>query len=234
MNAAQSGRQDGARGRGRHLLLLAVSVLVPALTSAASVSVKVVDGRGKPVSGTVVELFGVDPAQTDHRYVVDQQQKQFVPHVSVIPSGASVWFPNSDDIRHHVYSFSPARRFELKLYSGTPADPVGFPDTGMVALGCNIHDAMVGFIYVTDAPRYQVADNRGRVDFDGVSASGPVRLAVRHPWRNEQLPVTRSVSRRELETNTIIEMKIDDLGPDPRNRRAQPDNPFIRENPFAN
>jgi plastocyanin len=230
MNAAQTGRQ----GRGKHFLLFACMVLAPVLASAASVSVRVVDSQGNPVSGTVVELFGVEAAPQDHRYVVDQQQKQFVPHVSVIPSGASVWFPNSDDIRHHVYSFSPARRFELKLYSGTPADPVGFPDTGMVALGCNIHDGMVGFIYVSDAPRYQVSDNRGRVDFDRVSASGPVRLAVRHPWRNEQLPVTRSVSRRELETNTIIEMKIDGLGPDPRKRRAQPDNPFVRENPFAN
>ena len=78
-------------------------------------------------------------------------------------SGTSVAFPNSDNIRHHVYSFSLAKRFELRLYQGTQSAPVVFDSPGVVVLGCNIHDWMVGYIYVTDDSRFAVSDEHGRV-----------------------------------------------------------------------
>jgi plastocyanin len=83
-----------------------------------------------------------------------QQKKQFVPEVLVVPVGSEVRFPNHDTVRHHVYSFSPAKKFELKLYTGTPANPVLFDRPGVVVLGCNIHDQMVGWILVVDTPYY--------------------------------------------------------------------------------
>ncbi len=83
---------------------------------------------------------------------VDQVDKQFVPYVKVVFVGAKVGFPNSDRIRHQVYSFSPAKKFELPLYGGTDAPPVVFDKPGVVVLGCNIHDWMIGYIYVSETP----------------------------------------------------------------------------------
>ena len=86
------------------------------------------------------------------REIVDQINLEFVPHVKPVVVGSPVYFPNKDDVRHHVYSFSPAKRFELPLYSGTPAAPVVFDRPGIVAIGCNIHDWMLGYIYVAETP----------------------------------------------------------------------------------
>ena len=110
-----------------------------------------------------------------------QQGKQFLPDVLVVPVGTSVHFPNRDSVRHHVYSFSPAKKFELKLYTGTPANPVVFERAGVVTLGCNIHDRMVGWIVVVDTPYYaQAAEGTGQVQINGVPA-GNYKLRVWHP-----------------------------------------------------
>ena len=104
-----------------------------------------------------------------------QQGKQFLPDVLVVPVGTSVHFPNRDSVRHHVYSFSPAKKFELKLYTGTPANPVVFDRAGVVTLGCNIHDRMVGWIVVVDTPYYaQAAEGAGQdqpLVLDGLDAT---------------------------------------------------------------
>ena len=114
-----------------------------------------------------------------------QQKKQFVPEVLVVPVGSEVRFPNHDTVRHHVYSFSPAKKFELKLYTGTPANPVLFDRPGVVVLGCNIHDQMVGWILVLDTPYYaQTAAATGKAQIDNVPA-GSYRLRT---WHN-RLPV---------------------------------------------
>ncbi len=97
-------------------------------------------------------------------------------------SASYVQFPNKDNIRHHVYSFSAARKFELPLYSGTPAQPVLFDKVGVVKLGCNIHDWMIGYIYVTETPYFGKSNAEGRVDMDPAAAralSG-TRLASAH------------------------------------------------------
>ena len=80
--------------------------------------------------------------------VMDQVNKQFLPELLIVQQGQLVNFPNSDNIRHNVYSFSSAKSFQLKLYSGQPKEPIIFDTQGVVVLGCNIHDSMVGYIYV--------------------------------------------------------------------------------------
>ena len=87
--------------------------------------------------------------------VMDQKNRMFIPHVLAVQTGTAVRFPNSDDIRHHVYSFSPAKPFQLPLYKGTPANPVVFDAPGVVTLGCNIHDQMSAFIVVVDTPYFE-------------------------------------------------------------------------------
>ena len=94
--------------------------------------------------------------------------------------GTAVIFPNSDNIRHHVYSFSPAKRFELPLYSGVPAEPVVFDKVGFVTLGCNIHDWMIAYIAVLPTPYFQVTRGDGRAVLKDLPA-GQYTVQVWHP-----------------------------------------------------
>ena len=94
--------------------------------------------------------------------VVDQVDKQFVPKVQAVLVGTPVTFPNNDNVRHQVYSFSPAKRFELPLYAGVPAQPIVFDKPGVVVLGCNIHDWMVGYIYVSESPYFAKTGKDGK------------------------------------------------------------------------
>ena len=122
--------------------------------AAAPLNVRVVDASGHPVRDAVVTLYpagaAARPAHAGGRYVVAQQNLQFRPFLTVVPVGADVSFPNLDPTKHHVYSFSPAKRFELKLFAKDQSRTVHFDKPGVVALGCNIHDQMSAFIFVTD------------------------------------------------------------------------------------
>src|ERR1700749_1121485 len=128
------------------------------IARAGELHVVVKDHRGKAVADAVVLAVPADPRNDLHARppaeAVDQVDKQFVPYVKVIFVGSTVRFPNSDNIRHQVYSFSPAKKFELPLYAGTDAPPVTFDKPGVVVPGCNIHDWMIGYIYVAETPFY--------------------------------------------------------------------------------
>jgi len=110
---------------------------------------------------------------------LDQKSREFIPHVLAVKVGTPVFFPNSDDIRHHVYSFSPAKRFEIKLYSGTPKKPVVFDQPGVVVVGCNIHDWMLGYIVVTDSPYVTKTDEQGNWSLE--LPEGNYQLSLWHP-----------------------------------------------------
>jgi hypothetical protein len=97
-----------------------------------------------------------------------------------------VSFPNSDSVSHQIYSFSAAKRFQLPLYRGKPYPPVLFDHTGIVILGCNIHDWMIGYIDVTDAPFYGTTDARGT--WSAQVPAGRYEIAVWHPRMREQTP----------------------------------------------
>src|SRR5690606_20649669 len=140
------------------------------------------DNQGRGIEHAVVALVPLKEISSNQRdaAVMDQRKNTFVPHVLAIQSNSLVYFPNSDDIRHHVYSFSPAKRFELRLYKDTPSAPVLFDQPGVVVLGCNIHDWMVGYIYVTDHPWFAVSDAQGRLTIDGLPA-GSYQVSLWHP-----------------------------------------------------
>jgi plastocyanin len=150
---------------------------------AGTVQVDVLDAAGKPVADAVVFL---DSAEASKRVKpltgaeMAQEKKQFLPGLLVVPVGTEVLFPNRDKVRHHVYSFSPAKNFELKLYTGTPANPVLFDRAGVVTLGCNIHDQMVGWVLVVETPHYaRTSAPMGSVQIDNVPA-GTYTLRVWH------------------------------------------------------
>lgn len=141
------------------------------------------DQKGDPVHDAVVvavpEGATVTPQARSGRETVDQIDQEFVPHVKAVLVGSPVDFPNKDNVRHHVYSFSPAKIFELPMYVGTPAKPVVFDRPGVVAMGCNIHDWMIGYVYVAETPYFGKTGRNGRVSLN----LPPGRYAVRvwHP-----------------------------------------------------
>lgn len=163
------------------LIMVGLLAILPA--SAGTIQLQLQDAAGKPLADAVVFLESrearalVKPAQGAE---MAQKGKQFDPAVLVVPVGTSVAFPNRDTVRHHVYSFSPNKTFELKLYSGVPANPVVFDKTGIAVLGCNIHDAMTAWVVVVDTPYFGRSAPSGAVVLAQVPV-GNYRLRLWHP-----------------------------------------------------
>jgi plastocyanin len=150
---------------------------------AATVTATVVDKSGRPLPGAVVMLepVGIRLAVKPMSGVeIAQAKRTFIPDVTVVTVGTPVTFPNRDTVRHHVYSFSSAKTFELKLYSGTPSMPVVFDRPGVVVLGCNIHDLMSAWVVVVDTPYHGRSGEQGQARLDAVAA-GAYRLVAWHP-----------------------------------------------------
>lgn len=166
-------------------LLCALAVAGAATPLAATpLNVRVVDASGRPVRDAVVTLYPAGSALAAHsagRYVVAQQNLQFRPFLTVVPVGADVSFPNLDPTKHHVYSFSAAKRFELKLFAKDQSRTVHFDKPGVVALGCNIHDQMSAFIFVTDTGWTARTNAQGIASFAD-APNAPTRVAVWHPY----------------------------------------------------
>lgn len=150
--------------------------------AAAQVEVRVHLPAGMPVEDAAVVIEPVSghgplPKQTAR---IEQIDREFVPYLSIVQRGAAVQFPNRDRTKHHVYSFSPAKTFEIKLYAGQPAKPVVFDKSGEVVLGCNIHDWMEAHVLVVDTPWFGKTGADGMVRIAGMPA-GRYRLRVWHP-----------------------------------------------------
>jgi plastocyanin len=159
------------------------------MAGAATLDVMMRQADQTPVSDAVITLQGPVGAPVGTlKANMDQRDQKFAPHVLAVHTGTQVRFPNSDNIRHQVYSFSTAKRFELRLYEGTPTDPLLFDKPGVVVLGCNIHDWMLGYIYVTDDPRFGVSDAQGRVRLDDLPA-GAYHVTLWHPQLAQMQPL---------------------------------------------
>ncbi|MBW8845949.1 MAG: methylamine utilization protein [Burkholderiales bacterium] len=151
----------------RHLAALPLAL--SALTAfAVPVTVQVRNAAGQPLAGAVVavEVKGRPARTTTAKAEMGQRDRQFTPQVLVVQTGTAVNFPNFDTVRHHVYSFSPIKVIDIKLYSGTPAEPVVFDKPGVAALGCNIHDRMSAHVVVVDTPTFARTDASGEATFD--------------------------------------------------------------------
>jgi plastocyanin len=152
---------------------LLAALLGQAPAQAAVVKLQVSGAQGQPLADAVLMLEpqGARPAVKPLEGIdIAQENRAFLPLVTVVTVGTKVQFPNRDSVRHHVYSFSDARKFELKLYVGKPEKPVSFDKAGVVVLGCNIHDQMVGWVVITDTPWYGKSAANGHVDLADVPA----------------------------------------------------------------
>jgi plastocyanin len=149
--------------------------------SAADLTVIVRDGAGHPVADAVAILDVPSPAAPrPAKFTINQKNMTFLPFVLVVPVGSTIDFANLDPFRHHVYSFSPAKKFELKLFGQGEVRPVKFDKVGVVAIGCNIHDSMQAFVQVVDTPFAAKSGADGRIVLRGVPA-GSYKLRVWHP-----------------------------------------------------
>lgn len=137
---------------------------------------------------------------------IDQRNTQFTPRISVIPVGTRVRFPNSDNVRHQVYSFSPAKRFELPLYSGRKAAPVTFDTPGVVVLGCNIHDWMLAYVVVVDSPYHAITDAQGHAQID--APPGTYTLRTWHPDVAGNQPVERKITLAGSAAKAVVELEL--------------------------
>jgi plastocyanin len=207
------------------LLFVAGLALAPAVARAqasSAIRVTVVDAQSNPVADAVVVAVSTDPSVAasarPRAESLDQIDKEFVPKVKAVLVGSTVAFPNRDNVRHHVYSFSPTKRFELPLYAGMPAQPVLFDKPGVVVLGCNIHDWMIGYIYVSESPFFAKTDAHGGATI----ADLPARTFVVRVW-HPQMKGSEADTRREvtLAPGRNVELQVTlALAPLTRVRRA--------------
>ncbi|MHA7808959.1 MAG: methylamine utilization protein [Marinobacter adhaerens] len=179
-------------------------LLISAMASTANayaLSVTVtLEGNTEPVANAVVSVDSASPS-TPVSAEIYQKDRAFHPHVLVVPVGSSVDFPNRDNTQHHVYSFSPAKTFNIELYADRPAAPIVFDKPGIVELGCNIHDHMQGFVVVTNNAATGRTDASGKVilSLDTLASEGSqdtVTLEIWHPRLPDNTrPVTREIER---------------------------------------
>jgi plastocyanin len=201
-----------ARQTARVIALIAASALPGSPALAGGFTVRVIDAAGHPVQDAVITLKPVGAAAVRPRmegpYRVTQQDTQFHPFVSVVPVGATVAFPNLDPFRHHVYSFSRAKRFELKLFARDETRSVTFDQPGVIAIGCNIHDSMSAYIFVTDTVWTTRSPANGTVRFAD-TPGGQFALQVWHPYlRAPGGGLTRSYSANGTDRTEVITVSL--------------------------
>lgn len=189
-------------GRGATLALLLIGHAAWALPWQFELR----DANGAPAAGAVVavEWNGQAKAARGTRAEMVQRDRQFVPSVLVVQTGTAVVFPNQDTVRHHVYSFSPIKPFDLKLYAGTPAEPVRFDQAGVATLGCNIHDRMSAHIIVVDTPVFGQTDAQGRLALDLPAGEHVLRI-WQERWGSRWWTQTLTV-RPDVEPRSALQL----------------------------
>lgn len=189
-------------------------LLWPHKLLASQYEISVLDETGAPVQNAVVSFPDFKATKDDRTAVMDQVDQQFKPEVLAIQKFQSVDFPNSDNIRHHVYSFSRPNHFEIKLFSGSESKAITFEHNGVAVLGCNIHDNMIGFIYISDGEILGLTDNKGKVIIElpkEANTNEQLKLKVWHsklsPLSNEH--VNMMINGKQTQQTITLPVTID-------------------------
>jgi plastocyanin len=182
-------------------------------SAATELQVQLLDNQGKPLAEAVlwIEPGPAQPAKTTK--LMDQKKRKFTPYILPVQVGTTVSFPNSDPINHHVYSFSQAKRFELRLHQqkASPQE-VHFDQPGLVTLGCNIHDWMLGFILVLDTPWFTQTDDQGKAHLEFDAAAGQTL----HLWHPRISDPEQAIQRAVPSEGVLIWQLTGELKSDPR------------------
>ena len=175
---------------------LSAALVFSVAPRAAELTVRVTDARGHPAADAVVSLVAPTPegaARAPAQKVIDQKDETFIPYVEVFRPGDQVVFRNSDTTRHHVYSFSPTRSFEFVLRPTESSQPLTLEKPGVVAVGCNIHDRMITYLYVTDARWVARTGRDGLAHFSDLPG-GSYAVQAWHP----QLPPGKTAAEQRV------------------------------------
>src|SRR6202047_4233115 len=203
------------RATGALALLVAFGRAGPLLAAPLVINVQTPDGHA--LSGAVVTarpLEGQARRLAPVHAVMDQVNRAFAPDLLVVPVGSTVAFPNSDSVSHQIYSFSAAKRFQLPLYHGKPYPPVQFDQTGVITLGCNIHDDMLAYLLVTDAPSFGRTDAQGAWSAD--VPRGRYQVSIWHPrLRDSQADLERELTVGDADRAELTLHLLKSLQPAP-------------------
>jgi plastocyanin len=209
--------------------LLPALLALPVLANAATLEALVQTPAGKPLpdAAVVLEPLAGAPAPAPRNRAhaathatIEQRGTEFIPYVTVVQTGAAVDFPNNDTVRHHVYSFSQPKRFEIKLYAGKPGQPITFDKPGEVVIGCNIHDWMEAYVLVVETPYFGKTGADGRVAIANLPA-GRYRLQLWHPLQKSRVPASEiEVGAAPAKLNLVL---------DARAREPKPHTPVDQE-----
>jgi plastocyanin len=192
----------------RNLLAAMLAFSISAVAFAVGVQIVVTDTASQPVADAVIFADSAKPATADTKpALIDQIDRAFVPRVNVIQQGQSVIFPNSDNIRHHVYSFSTPKVFEIQLYAGVPKTPILFDKPGVVVLGCNIHDAMVGYLVVAPGDVFAKTDASGVATMN--VSSTPKTVNIWHPSLAADKSIIKTIDLPAVNTDGRIHIQLE-------------------------
>lgn len=199
---------------GRVGCLLALQFLVGVQVFAANVNATVRSSDGRPIEDAAVVLEPVAGVTSKHRRTVTIQQRdrEFIPYVTVVETGTLIEFPNRDPFKHHIYSFSPAKIFEIKLYADKPVLPVLFDKAGEVALGCNIHDWMEAYVLVVDTPYFGKTGIEGNSTLQRIPA-GHYRVRAWHPrqkteFQRQEIDIAAGAAPVKLELTLDVAARV--------------------------
>ena len=210
------------------LPMLFVSVFSVSSSFAQSIIVNLTDSEGQALTDAVIELIVPEALKAQYRQasdsLIDQRDKEFVPTVSAITVGSQVNFPNSDDILHHVYSFSAAKTFNIPLYGQGDNDDYleTFPQTGVIEIGCNIHDWMLAYLYVAETNLVALSNNSGTAQLDNLP-EGEFELRIWHPRASASIAELAQNVTLRAGSSTEISLSLE-LQRDRRVRRAPSSN----------
>lgn len=198
-------------------LLVLAGLLLHGGCTAATVFARVHGADGAPLQDAAVYLVpaaGATRSVAPARAVIEQRDREFIPFVTVVRTGTSVTFPNRDQIMHHVYSFSPPRSFQIKLYEGDPPNPILFDKPGVVAVGCNIHDWMQAYVLVVDTQHFALTDATGRARIDGLD-NGAYVAHVWHPHAQAEWQAPLRVDAGRAVVTTSLATRVPARKPKP-------------------
>ncbi|MDO9476020.1 MAG: methylamine utilization protein [Pseudohongiella sp.] len=203
----------GIKARKYGFLITALALFPLSSASAFELRLTVKDEQQQALSGVVSEVAGrLDSAAPSGSAIIDQVNRRFVPMVTLVQAGETVSFPNSDNVRHHVYSFSEIRQFSTPLYANEQVEPVLFDKPGVAVLGCNIHDSMVAYVYVSQWQDRAISDENGLMVLTGLSEK-PQTFHVWHPWLqtpDNKLEIDLSTASDGVAFEVILPVKSPD------------------------
>jgi plastocyanin len=201
----------------RIALLALAGLLAQGHAQAATVLAQILDAAGAPLRDAAVYLVPTASAKrafAPARAVIEQRDRDFIPFVTVVRTGTAVTFPNRDQTMHHVYSFSPAKSFQIKLYEGDPPNPIVFDKPGVVAVGCNIHDWMQAYVLVVNTPHFALTDDSGRARIEGLG-NGAYVVHVWHPHARAEWEAPLRIDGERTPVNATLSVRAPARKPKP-------------------